>query len=496
MIDLICTLGESPFPALIAAEWLKKSKMDASEITVHPFTSIKMEKVHGNDRYSHLDQALSERNFQVNSREAANKAGTKYPSAKKGLRRIVRDIKKERPNSKIIIDLTGGTKIMSLAAYRVAQITSVQFLQYIDGQTGQVIRFKVGESGLKLEQANQYNLRELEIDEDTWIRLIYGDTDTISNQTDLPQWLRVWVEQNNAKAVNLQHYGSRNKLTLVTQVTDSQLEVICGFSFEKWKGLLEKMPMDKGTFLSRERIIAHYARRRLELGGDFVNAYIIFPPKFWLDENDFSFDSIEANKSFAKFAGLTPLCWSERERSPFKLPDKDKALDTQNHKLDLGSVEPILISYNKEQGTLLSTNENSETTPKQELSLITTLGDQPIPVIVGLTFVINEYKERLKRSYIVTTKDREDVITRLIESHLWKKFEGIKTYKILLRDPNNINHIHSALDNICCDGELILNLTGGTTIMALSVYDWGLKNEKLQRNAAFYVHGNKVIQIA
>lgn len=456
MLHLVCTLGESPIPPLIARRWVEQQK--GTEPLVHLFTSNALAN---NEKHKKLkEKVLAQQRYYYSANVDRN-----FQEAKRKLSEIVERVSRE--NAEIVIDVTGGTKIMSLAAYEVAKELrqskpdSKIEIQYINGQSSTVVT--INPESLEAHSL-PYDLEQL-VTLDEWVGLLtnYRRIDLPGNDSSIPKWLRDWSRTAGAMSLKdksdiVVSYNNGFKIPFWSflRYKDARLQLVFGLHDAHWFELAKK------RLNGDERLVRRVGRLAYELGQDFCETVLVVPPL-----------SLERQGELIKRATLTDAI-----RQAFSLNLQVKEWDETRDK-------PFEIETAPDS-QLIDVAVPAPTPPASKLpvthsdcALVCLLGDEPTPILVALRHL--KWDQQI---YIVTSRDKYDKYLRL------EKFLG-SSYQLnllLLGNPDNFDTIEKDMQQI--QGNVYLLTTGGTTLMVLAANSSFEKRKSLKER--IYTYANSI----
>jgi hypothetical protein len=448
MIHLFLTQGRSLLPIFISAKHFEATEnVQASEIKIHVITSNEMVEP-TTQQWKELKKQLEEDGFAVSDR--ASKVGISsnytYEIGRQGayldIKLQIEQIQKQYPNDHMVIDLTGGTKIMSFAALKVASEKGLAW-RYVDGLNGRIFQMSNQDSNQDVIP-KPYTLPEL-INLEDWLRVQHGNIGSHLGDVKryLPLWLYEWADKqlqagNQVKAIklpNLRHTSldKRQLPNLYTLVLlqRTKLQMVFGIDepnpwLTRFQKRDNKRPKDE---FGSQRVVKRLSQLQRTLGADFVDCYLALP-------NNSQMPAVTSARNIAESLGIQVVLY--QINTPFNLVIKD-----------------------------VERQQPSKPNADNGFAYVSLVGDEIIPSYVGFRYHEDHFRKQknidVGKVYLMTTRAKEQIASRWIEDEIKEKVK-IKFVDETLDYNGLIEQFRSLVPN----EQIGLNVTGGTTLMAIA----------------------------
>lgn len=440
---LICTVGESPIPVLIAVrEFASSGALPVLTL----LTSDKL-KDFARDLYTRL-RGLGLIAVGHSAEPIAYQSNLEVEP--QDIQRWLDEHHRHFPADSVF-DVTGGTKLMSIAVTRWARANGFSW-QYINGLSGQVHRFSVVKGGIT-RQAQTYSQAP---PPGQWLAVL-GEAE--SNQpVHVPQAI---TDLAGGKGVlwsrgtfDGRKGGQPRRFWVWTE--GSRIKLGYWLTIDEWKSLVDEVAL----------IPRRLARERERVGGDFADLY------WWVDD-----DYLDPLKTL-------PLSQIERE----VLEDCEDEQEPDPAQPGTGSKPPQLFGYKKitsarwvaTQLGIKVFGKDAEAKPLAVTQFqlppvaasnlnhpaqVALLGDETVPIVIGSQI------GSPRHIYLVTGEEKLEVASR-VQRHLSKTGKAVRWIPV---DPNapevQIGKLFATTPgstlSLNTNSLVNVNLTGGTALMAL-----------------------------
>ena len=363
-----------------------------------------------------MNRSLFDKGFEVIGPIAHPDVGTRFTAARQKLGDLRDRLQNTYPEDRLIVDITGGTKILSFAALSEFG-KEAERIQYVDGASGQVI------SLAKDSEPQPYTFRDLGLTLDDWIKFSKAFP---HNFEELP-----WLGSPDASLItfspSLKIYGHPDlSLIAAARLFETYVEVTAGFALQHWQMLFNDT--GDGAPIKNSTVARRLAFELNRFCGAFGKAQVRLPSEHEVGANlntyDAFVDTLIGSGIDVEIAGE----WWE-------------ANDPQPLQLDPGQ------------------NDGA--------ALVCLLGDEPIPVVTALHHFEAKTGHFPATLQLVTTNEKRAVVQRLAAyarrltppSSVEAKFIDSTT------DLKGLTQVLSDIPN--CE---MVSITGGTTLMSLHTF--------------------------
>jgi hypothetical protein len=413
-MKLICTLGASPIPVLIAVKFVCwHHKIQPSQLEIVLVTTVSMR---GYAKHTHLVNKLKNLGFKISLQHGADEISQNLEEARQKIAKYIQ-------TEDTIIDITGGTKPMGLGAYQAGRSKNCT-IQYFDAETSQMLQL-----GASLKPTNHaVDFGTIGVTVEEWCTL-QGTFSLTSGSS--PLW----------KTINLGETLKRTSIVpepvLHGQVafSGSRLQVVLDLPQKSWETLVAE------TKLGSSKLIRKFAKACQELGGrEFVDGYFMVPDS--VASNDAAIDCVVQGRAL----GLFVRAWG----TPLTSLANAAAMTASS------VVAP--------SGHTLVNQESANV----DFALVTLLGDEVLPSITGLLYHQTlQSSQSIGRIYIVSSKAKHSVTKQLCD-YLMVEHPSIPVEVIELTAPSDLADSIDEIGKFTRAKAVGLNITSGKKSMALA----------------------------